>query len=75
MEDLYLILTPREAKILEHSRLAENRDFLEREDRSCPAVVWGSLTSGQEYVGSAVIQIFMRMSPATNARKIAMSVR
>jgi len=30
------ILTLREAKILEHSRLAENRDFLEREDRTCP---------------------------------------
>jgi len=35
MEDLRLILTPREAKILEHSRLAE--------DRSCPRCRMGQL--------------------------------
>ena len=36
MEDLYLILTPREVRLGEHARLAENRDFLEQEDRTCP---------------------------------------
>jgi len=36
MEDLHLILTPREVKMREHARLMENKDFLEREDRTCP---------------------------------------
>ena len=50
MEDfhLHIILTPREAKILEHSRLTENRDFLEREDRTCPRCRQGWL---DEYAG------------------------
>ena len=43
MEELYLILTPREARILEHSRLAENRDFLEADDRACPRCRMGRL--------------------------------
>ena len=43
MEELSLILTPREARILEHSRLAENRDFLEADDRTCPRCRQGRL--------------------------------
>jgi len=68
MEDFYLILTPREAKLREHARLAENRDFLEREDRKCPRCRMGWLMNGLAYAVLAVIQRLVRMSLATTAR-------
>ncbi len=43
MEDLYLILTPREVRLREHARLAENRHYFEMEDRSCPRCRMGWL--------------------------------
>jgi len=43
MEDLHLILTPREVRLREHARLAENRHYFEMEERRCPRCRMGWL--------------------------------
>jgi len=43
MEDLHLILTPREERLREHARLAENRHYFEMENRTCPRCRQGLL--------------------------------
>ena len=48
MEDLHIILTPREMRLREHARLAENRHYFEMEDRRCPRCRMGWL---DEYAG------------------------